>query len=144
MAILTSSLSSGGAPLGLIDFDSGIIPSTASAGALLTVTAAGANQYIKLNQLGAGTSDVQPNMSLSVDGTTVFSNVDLIPLNSPRSDASAGNTGFIVLNTFAGDNNTQTARILPPFTCKTFTLTLESGSTTRDIDYAYETLEELL
>lgn len=143
MTINTSTLGGGSSPLGLIGFDSGIISSGAAAGDLLTVTAGAAKQYIKVIHLVAGAALEQPNMTLTVDGNVVFSGVDLYRSNGTSSVAIASRTGFCVVNSVGATNNVGTARIQKYFICKSFTLALDSGSTTEGINYAYETLEEL-
>lgn len=140
MTINTSALGGGSSPLGLSAFTSGVIASGAAAGDLITVSASGATQYIKVNFL-AGSAD-QVNITLTVDGNNVFSGATLYTRNNPSAGASG--TGFAVLSGYGLTNNTASARVMPFFICKAFTLTLDSGSTVADIDYAYETLEELL
>ncbi len=108
-----------------------------ASGDILTATA-GANQYLKLTYLTTGTATTEAGMTLTVDGVDLFSGESLTDA-TPSAPASA--TVFGVADGSTSVLNS--ARLLKEINCLSFTLTKDTGTTTEDIDYAYQVMEAL-
>lgn len=100
----------------------------------------GAGQYLRLTYLTTATATAQGGMTLTVDGVALFSGESLADL-SPAANAST--SVFGVTSAYGSTSTTGGARLLNEINCLSFTLTMDSGTTTQTIDYAYETMEGL-
>mgnify|MGYP003658427112 CR=1 FL=1 len=119
MTIKLSSLG-GSRPLGFVGMQSG--------------------EYLRLTYLLTNTGTEEAGVTLTVDGTDVFTNWSL-------ADAAPSTASILtVFGVSSGYGNTSPANgmlILREIECKTFTLTKVSGSTAQAINYVCETLGEI-
>ena len=136
---LDSLVESGGSPLVPVSHVSALI-SAGATGTILSVTA-GAGQYIKLNELITYDSGQETGLTFTVNGVALFTNADLIDYTP--SNQSLSSNDFAVSRSYASSAIFYGFNILPSIFCTSFSLTHPSGSTTRDIRYAYEILEKI-
>ncbi len=136
---LDSLVESGGSPLVPVSHVSALI-SAGATGTILSVTA-GAGQYIKLNELITYDSSQESGLTFTVNGVALFTNGGLIDYTP--SNQSLGSSDFGVSRSYASSQILYGFNILPSIFCTSFSLTHPSGSTTRDIRYAYEILEKI-
>tara|TARA_R110000764_G_scaffold101528_1_gene186849 strand:+ start:19 stop:441 length:423 start_codon:yes stop_codon:yes gene_type:complete len=136
---LDSLVESGGSPLVPVSHVSALI-SAGATGTILSVTA-GAGQYIKLNELITYDTGQAGGLTFTVNGVALFTNGSLIDYTP--SNQSLASSDFGVSRSYASSAILYGFNILPSIFCTSFSLTQLSGSTSRDIRYAYEILEKI-
>lgn len=115
------------------------IPAATPAGILLTATAVGDNQSLRIRVLGTTASTAESNMTISVDGFDYINNGFLGGLSS---NPAAGNL-LVTPNPASSTSSQNTPLLYNEIPCKTFTITKVSFNTAQSISCAYDILEPI-
>lgn len=134
-----TSVAGGGSDMKVVGRQIETLPASIPAGVLLTATAAGDKQRLRIRVLGVIAARTESSMTVSIDGFDYINNGSL---GSLASGPVAGSL-LVTPNPVSGATAQNTPLLYTEIVCKTFTLTKVSSNTGQIITCAYDILEPL-
>lgn len=131
--------SGGGALMKVVDRITATIPAGSPAGLLVSASAVGEGQVLRIRVLGASGSTAESNITVTIDGFIYVSNGSLGGLNT------APTTGNLLVtpNPTSATTSQNTPLLYTDIICKEFAVSKVSFSTVQSIICVYEILEPM-